>query len=56
MPDVSKHVALTHLTLLGWYPLHVSSMQHLGWLPLHVSSMHLPGSDVHPAQAQVRGL
>ena len=41
-PDVSKHLALTHLALLGWLLLHVSSKQH-------------PGSDVHHAQEQVTG-
>ena len=43
MADVSKHLALTHLALLGWLPSHMSSMQH-------------PGSDVHHSQEQVTGL
>ncbi len=43
MADISKHLALTHLSLLGWLPLPVSLMQHLG-------------SDFHHAQEQVTGL
>ena len=43
MTDVSKHVAFTHLALLGWLLLHVSLTQH-------------PGSDVRHAPEQVRGL